>query len=251
MVQPTIDWTRLTDKTFTTTKGARFKVIRASAKSVTIRPESSTRSYDLSVPYELDHCVAEYAKGRFFPSAMDLLQVGVRHERNSYVWGILKAVLVDRILENDSPVLKPKNSVSAPAFTGTWRITDMPNFDTDFLAEGDEPAYIRLNASKFGDISGNYAFSYSNGSITGAPREFGGQMILIFGFEGSDDLEAVTGTGWVKLVGQDKIEGEFINDYGTFTATRSKATGKAKKRSAPVADNPEVAKDEDDSEDEE
>jgi hypothetical protein len=247
MSQQTIDWTRLTGKTFTTTKGAPFKVTRATAKSVTIRPESSTRSYDLSVPNELDRCVAEYAKGRFFPSAMDLVRIGVRHERNSYVWGILKAVLIDQILEQDPPTIAAKNPVSVESFVGVWRITDMSNFDADFLAEGDGPPQFKLSASKFGDINGDYAFSYSSGTISGALREFGGETLLIFGFDGSDDMDAVTGAGWAKWVAPNQITGEFLNDYGPFTATRTKAAGKAKKRSAPVADDPE----EDEYEDEE
>ena len=249
MVQQTTDWARLKGKTFTTSKGARFKVKRITAKSVTIQPESSTRSYDLSVPNELDRCIAEYALGRFFPSAADLLQVGVRHERNSYVWGILKAVLIDHVLETNPSAPQPKKPTPAKSFAGYWRITSMPNFDDDFLAEGDEPAHLQLNMSKYGEISGQYSFSYSSGMISGESRQFGAETLLIFGFEGNDDTDSVTGAGWATLVASDQMEGEFLNDYSTFTATRSKPPGKVKTRRTPVVGEEGVDADSDDDED--
>lgn len=236
MLEQPIDWTGLTDKTFSTSKGARFKVIRVTAKSMTIRPESSSRSYDLSVPNELDRCVAEYAAGRFFPSTTDLLKAGVRPERNSYLWGVLKAVLVDHVLENTAPPKSVKKTAPRKSFVGYWRITHMPNFDDSFLTEGAEPAYLELSRSKYGDISGHYGFSYSSGAIDGVLREFGGEVLCIFGFDGNDEMDAVTGAGWAKLIEPDKIKGEFLNDYGPFAATRSPSPSKIKARRGTLKD---------------
>jgi len=223
------DWSGLSGQTLTTSQGARFKVVRVTAKAVTIRPERGTRDYELSVPRELDRCVGEYFSGQFFPTATDLLRVGVRHERNCYVWGVLKAVLVDKVLGEAKPS-SAQGNVQLEAFAGDWRITGMAEFDVGFLSEGDEPAHIELSVLAAGEIHGRYSFGYSNGSITGAVREFGGSGVLLFSFEGTDEMDHVSGAGWARLKSMDALEGEFMRTYGPFAAEKSDKAGQMPER---------------------
>ena len=109
----------------------------------------------------------------------------------------------------------------SPKFAGTWRITEMSNFEEDFLEEGDEPAQIILKSDQHG-IRGSYSFSYTLGHIEGQVFQFGDQAILIFCAEGSDEGDEVNTAGWLKLTSTNQLEGEFINDYSSFTAKRQK-----------------------------
>ncbi len=68
-----MDWQQLQGRTFPTTTGARFTVVRVTGKSVTIRPERGTRAYAISTQSELERVLDDYAAGRFFPTPAELL----------------------------------------------------------------------------------------------------------------------------------------------------------------------------------
>src|SRR5581483_3193109 len=91
-----IDWNQLRGKTFKTISGAEFFVVNVTRKNVVIRPKHGNRNYELSIPDELERTLNALFTGVFFLSPIELLRVGVRHERNSYVWGILHAVWQDQ-----------------------------------------------------------------------------------------------------------------------------------------------------------
>ena len=101
---------------------------------------------------------------------------------------------------------------------GRWRITSMPEME-DYLKLGDEPPLIQIRATGYGRLYGEYSFGLSGGSLDGEIREFGGERIFLFGYEGSDEMDAASGAGWARLTDRDHLEGEFLN-YGPFTARR-------------------------------
>src|SRR6266508_4602917 len=108
MASQQLDWARLVGRTFLTSQGARFTVVKVTANSVTIRPERASRTYSISIPKDLERVLAEFADGSFFPTPRNLIKIGVRSERSSYVWGILRAVLVDRVLGDAPTGARPK-----------------------------------------------------------------------------------------------------------------------------------------------
>ena len=103
---------------------------------------------------------------------------------------------------------------------GRWLITSMPDFE-DYLELGTERPVLMLKRSEHGSISGEYSFGLSTGEINGELREFGGEKILLFGYNGSDEMDESHGAGWARLAGPNKLEGEFLG-YGRFEAKRGK-----------------------------
>ena len=209
-----LNWQQLKDRTFHTATGARFTVVNVTAKNVIVRPDGGVRNYDLSIQNELERGAAAYEAGRLFPSPTDWLKIGVRSERSSYVWGILHALLV-QAATSSLPI-----TTSVRNLAGRWRITQLSELDEDYFEDSDEPPFISIHENKWGGVHGEYHFGLSNGDLHGEIREFGGETVLLFGYEGSDEMDEVHGAGWAQLRERDRLEGEFLIDYGRFVATR-------------------------------
>lgn len=216
MTKP-IDWTQLRGKTFHTITGASFTVTNVTRKNVLIRPEHGRRDYDLSISDELERGLDALFAGAFFPSPTELVRVGIRHERNSYVWGILKSCWKEQLT-------RPKPTVRAQDFAGHWKITELADMDASDFGESDEEAYISFKKPTHGNWDGRYHFGLSDGEISGAVREFGGKALLIFGFDGSDEMDTVSGGGWARINERGELEGEFLDYYGEFRAVRQSKT---------------------------
>lgn len=71
---------------------------------------------------------------------------------------------------------------------------------------------------------GDYHFGLSNGHVDGQVREFGGETVLLFGYEGSDEMDPVNGAGWAQYQSQERLVGEFLGVYGKFTAMRKQSS---------------------------
>ncbi len=222
-----LNWQQLKNRTFHTSTGARFTVVNVTAKNVIIRPEGGVRNYDLSIPNELERGLSAYEAGRFFPSPTDCLEIGVRAERSSYVWGILYALLIQEVTSSPPITTRVRN------LAGRWQITQLSELDESYFEESDEPPFISMHSNQHGGVDGKYHFGLSNGDFDGEIREFGGEPVLLFGYEGSDEMEEVHGAGWAQLKERDRLEGEFLIDYGRFVATREhdKSLGSGSKRS--------------------
>lgn len=118
-----VTWSELAGRQLQTATGAPFKVVRVTATHVSIRPLSGRRDYALSISRELEPAVAVYATGNL-PKPVDLRRIGVRPVLTSYAWGILKAVLLDRI------GVRTVKRATIKDFVGIWDITDVPDMDT-------------------------------------------------------------------------------------------------------------------------
>lgn len=221
MRKPT-DWTELHNKTFHTITGTSFTVINVSRKSVIIRPEHGRRNYDLSISNELERGLDALAAGNFFPSPSELLSIGVRHERNSYVWGVLRAFWQNQLV--------PRQAVVASAdFAGEWQITALAEMDRSYLDESDEPPFIKIARPQRGAVSGEYHFGLSGGTLDGAVRVFGAEQIFMFGYMGFDEMDEVSSGGWARVNARGELEGEFVNGVGHFTAERLSGKSRAKR----------------------
>ncbi len=94
MPKRAVDWEQLEGRVFQTTTGAHFTVVKVTAKNLLVRPEGGRRNYDLSIHDELERGIEAYAAGHFFPSPSELLGIGVRAVRTSFVWGVLHQLLI-------------------------------------------------------------------------------------------------------------------------------------------------------------
>lgn len=210
-------WTDLVNCHLQTTTGAPFKVVRVSATHVAVRPQGGQRDYALSISRELEPAVAVFAAGNLPPPA-DLRHLGVRPVLTSYAWGILKAVVQDRIGVRTVRRAKLKD------FAGTWVITGMEEMADDYWEDEPEEPVIRLQVSRGGHgLQGEYVIGLSSGGIDGDLREFGGETVVVFGYEGMDEMDPVSGGGWLQLLDNGTLEGEFMGVLGRFTARPQRA----------------------------
>lgn len=209
-----IDWQCLQGRTFQTTTGARFTVVRVTAKNVTIRPERGVREYPISIEKELEQVLDNYAAGRFLPAPAELLRIGVRAVQTSYAWGILQALLLNEEAATQSLAARVED------FAGRWRITELADLDESYDGESDEPPFIELNVSHPGHVYGKYHWGLSDGTLEGEVRAFGGASVLLLSYEGADEMDPAQGAGWLQLKDREHLTGEFLSTYGRLMAER-------------------------------
>ncbi len=103
-------------------------------------------------------------------------------------------------------------------FAGEWRIAELLDMSDDYIGEGEGKPYIRLKARYEDIVAGEYECGQANGMIDGAVRSLGGEHIVVFGFDGMDEMDQSNGGGWMRLRDDDLLEGEFVNHLGRFVA---------------------------------
>ena len=95
---------------------------------------------------------------------------------------------------------------------GTWHIYEMEEYDEDcFNMEGQ--AYIKLDAKN----SGNFKFATINGCIDGKMIHYLEGEQFEFNWEGAEEGQDISGSGWVKLKSKNIIKGEFRFFFGEDT----------------------------------
>jgi len=80
-------------------------------------------------------------------------------------------------------------------FAGKWRVIEAMDFDDDYLRESPDPhIFIEVKGEK--DVLGSYHIDLQDGDIGGHfEKDCEGNLQLIFTFEGSDEMESVSGYG--------------------------------------------------------
>jgi len=219
-----VNWTDLVDRQLQTATGAPFTVVRVSATHVAIRPQGGRRDYALSIPRELEPAVGVYAAGNL-PAPGDLRRLGVRPVLTSYAWGILKAVVQDRIGVRAVVRAKLKDFVS------TWVITDMADMGEEYWTDQPGEPHLRLEVPRGeAGLWGEYEIGLSSGGIEGDLREFGGESVVIFGYDGMDEMDPSSGGGWLQMLESGTLEGEFMGPLGRFRARRKAPSKKTVKK---------------------
>lgn len=104
-------------------------------------------------------------------------------------------------------------------FTGTWNITEMELWDEEYL-NIEVQAYIRITKKNRGE----FQFGLVSGSIDGRIADCGGEKRLEFTWDGNDECDLASGSGWLRKKGEDMIEGEIAfheGDRSRFLAKRA------------------------------
>ena len=81
---------------------------------------------------------------------------------------------------------KPKNP-----FIGTWHIYEMEMWDEDYF-NMERQAYVKIRSNTLG----TFQFGLIEGDIQGRLEEDGR---FTFNWEGSDEMDSVSGSGWLML----------------------------------------------------
>jgi len=105
-------------------------------------------------------------------------------------------------------------------FTGTWHIYEMSMWDEEYF-NMEVQAYIQID--ELG--SGNFQFGLVIGDIdSNNIIDSSSVEKLEFTWEGSDECDSASGSGWVKLKDENNLEGNIKfhrGDSSTFLAKRA------------------------------
>ena len=105
-------------------------------------------------------------------------------------------------------------------YVGTWHICKMEMWDESYF-NMEVQAYIRISA----DGTGDFQFGLVTGEFDGEIVGQGSREKFEFTWEGSDEMDSASGSGWVKLKDEKTIEGKIKfhqGDSSTFLAKRAR-----------------------------
>jgi hypothetical protein len=114
--------------------------------------------------------------------------------------------------------LMQERKVNSMGFTGTWNIYEMKLWDEDYF-NMEVQAYITIEPAN----SGHFQFGLVCGEIDGRIVDYFDGKRFEFTWEGSDECDPFSGSGWVRIKEKDILEGEFSFHHGdssTFLARR-------------------------------
>lgn len=104
-------------------------------------------------------------------------------------------------------------------FVGTWHIMDMGMWDEEYF-NTEVQAYLRIRNSG----TGNFQFGLVSGEIDGHVEKIGAERRFSFSWEGRDEMDAVSGSGWLRKSTDDKAEGMInihMHDRSSFEAVKA------------------------------
>ena len=105
-------------------------------------------------------------------------------------------------------------------FTGTWHIYEMEAWDEDYF-NMEVQAYIRIDPNNLGV----FQFGLVSGGINGKLVDSADGERFEFTWEGNDECDPAAGSGWIRILEKNFLEGEFrihLGDDSTFLARRAK-----------------------------
>jgi hypothetical protein len=103
-------------------------------------------------------------------------------------------------------------------FEGTWHIKEMEMWDEDYF-NMDVQAYIEIESNG----SGNFQFGLVSGNIDGKTVKYPNGNRFEFSWQGSDEYDPVSGSGWLQIQEHSQFKGEFRffeGDDSTFIADK-------------------------------
>jgi hypothetical protein len=87
-------------------------------------------------------------------------------------------------------------------YSGKWRITEMELWDTDYL-DMEVEAYIEIEPTG----SGEFQFGLVSGQIDGEVVKDGKDQRFEFTWDGNDENDPASGSGWLKLKDKNSVDG--------------------------------------------
>ena len=106
-------------------------------------------------------------------------------------------------------------------YTGTWHITEMETWNEEYFNMGVQ-AYIRVGSDGFG----HFQFGLVSGQIDGELISYQNLERFEFTWDGSDELDPVSGSGWLQLVDKNSVEGWIKFHLGDSSLLRARRVEK-------------------------
>ena len=104
-------------------------------------------------------------------------------------------------------------------YQGKWHIYEMAMWDEDYFNMMVQ-AYIEIKSNNLG----YFQFGLVEGQLDGKVVEYSGETRFEFTWDGYDENDPMNGSGWLKFVNADTIEGEIrlhLGDDSTFKARKA------------------------------
>lgn len=104
-------------------------------------------------------------------------------------------------------------------FVGIWHICEMDGWDAGYF-NMEVQAYIEIEPNGLG----TFQFGLVSGQLDGKVVPYGRSKRFEFTWDGSDEMDAANGSGWVQLKDADELEGEFrfhLGDDSGFCARKA------------------------------
>ena len=105
-------------------------------------------------------------------------------------------------------------------YAGIWHVEEMETWDEDYF-NMEVQAYIKVDSKGFGD----FQFGLVTGEIHGEAVQDDGDERFEFTWEGCDEMDPGSGSGWFKKNDRNTIEGKIKIHHGDsswFQAKRAK-----------------------------
>lgn len=113
-----------------------------------------------------------------------------------------------------------------PQHTGTWRITEMEGWDTDYI-DLTGPGYVTIGRNGSGFVQ----YGAVEADLDYRIEDFGTQPRLEFTFQGFDEGDPISGRGWATVSGSEMTGRIFIH-HGDDFPFKAVKTSPARVRSA-------------------
>ena len=104
-------------------------------------------------------------------------------------------------------------------FWGKWCITEMELWEKDYF-DMEVRAYIEIQSGG----AGEFQFGLVSGEIDGEVIKYPDGERFEFTWEGNDECDHVSRHGWLKLAGNNTLEGQFKFHHGDRSAFKAKST---------------------------
>jgi hypothetical protein len=111
-----------------------------------------------------------------------------------------------------------KKEAADHKFVGLWHIYEMEMWDEDYF-NMETQAYVEIDSN-----SGEFQFGLVSGSIDGYLETVGNRDRFTFTWEGQDEMDEASGSGWMELAGKNEVSGliDFhMGDRSTFKAKKA------------------------------
>lgn len=106
-------------------------------------------------------------------------------------------------------------------YEGVWHILEMDLWDEEYF-NMEVQAYIRIGSNGIGD----FQFGLVSAGLDGEVVKTGNLERFEFTWEGQDEMDPASGSGWLRLSGKNKARGRIkfhLGDGSEFLAVRADA----------------------------
>ena len=105
-------------------------------------------------------------------------------------------------------------------FLGKWHITEMEQWDSDYIDE-EEDGYIEFSDGDLGD----FHFGYVDGSMDCEIETVEGKPRVEFSWLGSDEMDAASGRGWARIESDGTMSGKVAFHMGERSWFKAERVG--------------------------